>query len=281
MKADTNYRRHFLLSTLEQNLPFYIESIGRHAHQEPIDRKEGYPYFHWLQTEEGEGEIMLSGERFLLPPNHGFFLFPRVQHAYEARTSKWTTAFITFDGTQAQSVMASLGFHYSTVYRWEEDTPPAHCLVRAIQKIKKDPDFSGLDGSIELYQFLITLKKYGQTNKQTSLSRMYERLRPLLRWLEEEYRDDGINLEQMARIIHLSPQHLNTLFRSTFGISPYSYLIQLRIHKSKELLIMHEHATVKTVANMVGFLDVSHFIATFRKAEGMTPDQFRRLHTSS
>ncbi|MFE5324037.1 AraC family transcriptional regulator [Paenibacillus sp. NPDC056579] len=275
-----SFRKMFLLSALDQQLPFYVESIGIMSHQENIYRNEGYPYFHWLQTIDGEGEFTFGNERFLLPTNQGILLIPHIPHYYEARTPVWTTMYITFGGDQIQSILTSLGLHLSSLYKWEEQSPLATILERILDKIKIDSDFSELDCSIELYQFLICLKKYGQTNNQTSLSRLYSRLKPLLNWLDEVCRDENITLDTMAQRVHMSPQHLNKLFRSTFGISPYSYLIRLRIQKSKEALVAQRQTSIKEIAKDVGFLDVSHFTATFRKTVGMTPDQFRKLHTS-
>jgi AraC family transcriptional regulator of arabinose operon len=281
IKMTQSFRRMFLLSLMDQQLPFYIESIGIMSKQDGIDRKEGYPYFHWLQTIDGEGEFNFANERFTLPSNQGVLLLPHIPHSYQACTSVWTTVYITFGGSQLQSILTSLGLQFSTLYKWEKESPLATIVEHILLKIKKDPDFSELDCSIELYQFLICLKKYGQTNNQTSLSRMQERLKPLLHWLDEVSQDDSITLDTMAKKVHLSPQHLNKLFRSAFGISPYSYLIRLRIQKSKGALVAQQQTCIKAVAKDVGFLDVSHFTATFRKTVGLTPDQFRKLHTSS
>ena len=35
--------------------PFTFESVGNHWDQEEIDRADGYPLYHYLQTEPGSG----------------------------------------------------------------------------------------------------------------------------------------------------------------------------------------------------------------------------------
>ena len=40
-----------------QQLPLSLESIGNDWTQDDVARPDGYPYFHWLQTEQGEGRI--------------------------------------------------------------------------------------------------------------------------------------------------------------------------------------------------------------------------------
>lgn len=52
---------HFNL--LDGSNPFSIESIGYQWEQEMIMRADGYPYYHWLQTEEGLGRSPLKMKR--------------------------------------------------------------------------------------------------------------------------------------------------------------------------------------------------------------------------
>lgn len=42
------------------DLPLTLESIGNHWAQETISRPEGYPLYHWLQTEQGSGTIEIG-----------------------------------------------------------------------------------------------------------------------------------------------------------------------------------------------------------------------------
>jgi transcriptional regulator GlxA family with amidase domain len=101
---------------------------------------------------------------------------------------------------------------------------------------------------------------------------------PLLRFLEENYSNPAVGLVQMAEYAGVSPQRLNSLFRWTTEMSPYQYLIHLRIQKAKELLICEKKLTVKAIASLVGFLDNSHFVSTFRKLENITPEKYRYLN---
>ncbi|MNR27511.1 Transcriptional activator NphR [compost metagenome] len=133
---------------------------------------------------------------------------------------------------------------------------------------------------MEIYQFLTLLKKHGIRNKSASFSQSHERLLPLLLELEQNYAAAHVGLSWMAGQLGVSAQHVNTLFRRAFGLSPYQYLLQLRLQKSKEMLIAQPELTVKQIAETTGFLDASHFISTFRKAVGQTPDVFRHPYVN-
>ena len=46
-----------------QQLPLSLESIGNDWAQDDVARPDGYPYFHWLQTEQGKAESHLVRNR--------------------------------------------------------------------------------------------------------------------------------------------------------------------------------------------------------------------------
>ncbi|MCQ6558791.1 AraC family transcriptional regulator [Paenibacillus mendelii] len=269
--------RRFLFALGEHDLPLQVESIGYNPHQEPILRPKGYPCFHWLQTLEGEGEFELSGRQFTLPPGCGSLLFPGVPHTYAPKDKQWATIYLTFGGSLAESILASLDIRHTEWFHWNEDAPVTAQLLAMIEQAQHDEDRSGLNASAQLYQFITTLKKYGQTGSRSSLFQHLEKLDPLLQWLELHYGDPEIGLNDMAALLGLSPRYLNALFRQAFGITTYAYLIRLRIRKAKELMSRGGRKSIKEIAELSGYRDPSHFIATFGRTEGMTPDQFRKL----
>ncbi|MNG17216.1 Bifunctional transcriptional activator/DNA repair enzyme AdaA [compost metagenome] len=82
----------------------------------------------------------------------------------------------------------------------------------------------------------------------------------------------------MAAVLGVTPRHMNTLYQHAFGLSPYAYLIMMRLRKSKEMLISNRSLAIKEIAAQVGFRDASHFIASFRKQIGFTPERFREMN---
>ncbi|WP_274652547.1 AraC family transcriptional regulator [Paenibacillus humicola] len=271
-------RRRFLFATGENELPLYVESIGFNPAQEPVARSNGYNYFHWLQTLEGEGDFELSGKRFSLPRGNGTLLFPGVPHVYVPKGKAWSTLYITFGGTLAVSILASLGIRHTEWFQWHDDAPLTAHLMQMIEEAQHDEDRSGLNASSQLYRFLTYIKIYGRTGGRSSLFQHLEKLDPLLLWLDRHYGDPEIGLTDMAEQLGISPRYLNALFRQAFGITAYAYLIRLRIRKAKELMSRSDRKSVKEIAQLSGYRDPSHFIAAFGKTEGMTPEQFRRLH---
>lgn len=276
----TPEHQRFFMTKREQPLPLYIESIGANLNQEPIVRTSGYPCYHWLQTVEGEGEFTFAGKTYRLLPGTGVLIAPGEPHEYKRKGSGslWSTLYITFSGPQVSAILSTLELEPSACYQWDPDSELTTYGHDVLSSIGSDLDLTGLDASGDMYRFLLLLKKYGRTGNLPSLSHSLDRLAPLLRFMEEKLADPSVGLAEMAAVLSVSPRYVNTLFKQSFGETAYGYFILKRIRKAKEMLTSHPEMTVKETAQAVGFRDASHFVATFRKIEGVTPENFRKLY---
>ena len=269
--------KQMLVTTLDRTLPIYVELTGYNEWQDEFVRPDGYHCYHWLQTIGGEGRFECSGSTVTLGPNQGILLPPHVPHRYVTLSHPWSTWYVTFNGHLAPTIISSLGLATSTVIGWEPGSRLSKIHYRT-RHLAQRSEFNGMDGSAFVYRFLIDLKRYGQVDRQRSYNQHSTRLAPLIRYMEENFNDAGTGLAQLSEHAGLSSQRLNYLFRVTTGMSPYQYLIHLRIQKAKELLIHDKQMTIKAIASLVGFMDASHFVSTFRKYESITPQRFRELN---
>jgi AraC family transcriptional regulator len=80
-------------------------------------------------------------------------------------------------------------------------------------------------------------------------------------------------LPALAALIDASPGHFTRLFRNTFGVPPYHYIIGQRIEEAKRLMATGR-SSILEIALLLGFSSQSHFTVTFRKLTGTTPRQF-------
>lgn len=85
---------------------------------------------------------------------------------------------------------------------------------------------------------------------------------------------DQISLEDASKASGVGPHHLIRLFQRHFGLTPYAYLTQIRIAKSRRLLKLGE--PVAQVALDVGFADQAHFTKRFKQLTGTTPAMYAR-----
>lgn len=86
---------------------------------------------------------------------------------------------------------------------------------------------------------------------------------------------ENTSLEQLARLVHLSPFHLSRLFREQVGLPPHAYLNQVRVTRAKSLL--RQGMPIAEVALRVGFADQSHLNKAFKRIVGVAPGQYSKI----
>ena len=84
-----------------------------------------------------------------------------------------------------------------------------------------------------------------------------------------------LDVEALARGVHLSAGHLSREFRRAYGESPYSYLMTRRIERAMTLLRRGE-LSVTDVCFEVGFSSLGTFSTRFTELVGVPPSQYRR-----
>ena len=93
-------------------------------------------------------------------------------------------------------------------------------------------------------------------------------------YIDRHYAED-LSLTGLAGMYGLSPNYFSTLFKKKAGCNFIHYLTSLRIAESKRLLL-ETNLTIREIAERVGYYSASFFIRSFKKAEEITPSEYRR-----
>ena len=100
------------------------------------------------------------------------------------------------------------------------------------------------------------------------------RLRRVRDRIDREYRQP-LDVEALARGVHMSAGHLSREFKAAYGESPYSYLMTRRIERATALLRLGD-LSVTEVCFEVGCASLGTFTTRFTELMGMPPGAFRR-----
>jgi AraC-like DNA-binding protein len=98
-------------------------------------------------------------------------------------------------------------------------------------------------------------------------------LAPVLALMHEGY-SQRLTLEQLGRAADLTPFQLIGLFNKSFGLTPHAYLTQVRLKAAIRNLRAGRGVAEAAVA--AGFYDQSALTNHFKRAFGMTPQQYVR-----
>ncbi|MFD1858621.1 AraC family transcriptional regulator [Aeromicrobium camelliae] len=106
-----------------------------------------------------------------------------------------------------------------------------------------------------------------------------ERLRELLLLrrvrdrIDREYAQP-LDVESLARGVHMSAGHLSRRFKIAYGESPYSYLMTRRIERAM-VLLRRGDLSVTDICFTVGYGSLGTFSTRFTELVGMSPSAYR------
>jgi AraC-like DNA-binding protein len=92
--------------------------------------------------------------------------------------------------------------------------------------------------------------------------------------IDREYAQP-LDVEALARGVHLSAGHLSREFRKAYGESPYSYLMTRRIERAMRLLRVGE-LSVTDVCFEVGCQSLGTFSTRFTELVGVPPSVYKQ-----
>ncbi|MGN7987314.1 AraC family transcriptional regulator [Pedobacter jeongneungensis] len=87
--------------------------------------------------------------------------------------------------------------------------------------------------------------------------------------------NQNITLENIAEQACLSVNHLLRTFKEAYEISPYQFLMQLRLNRAKRLLQTTSYS-LNEIVGLVGFECPSSFIRLFKNTFNITPLKYKK-----
>lgn len=90
--------------------------------------------------------------------------------------------------------------------------------------------------------------------------------------IKEHYRD--VELEDVARLVHMHPNYVSKLFKKQTGQNFSDYLLSVKMEKAVELLQDVRYRTFD-VSALLGYSNVKNFTRRFKSYYGKSPRAFR------
>ena len=100
-----------------------------------------------------------------------------------------------------------------------------------------------------------------------------QKMLEILEHINVHYKEN-IQAEELAAISGFSPSHFRRIFKSLTGKTLSLYVQTLRIQDACNLL-KNKELSVAQIAQEVGYSDMKHFYAVFKRLTGKLPKAFR------
>lgn len=258
-------------SPKEELLPFLIPKAGYDHIQSALERPNGYPMYQWLQNRRGTGFLEIYNTTYEIKNNTGFFLPKNIVHKYYPAKDTWKIDWIEFSGKNFDDIKTHLEIPDFGVYH-DIDTDTIHCEIMEIVKLyRQKPPKKILMGSSIGYDILINIVLQIQSQSQIKL-----KITPVIDYINNNF-EKPISLQDMADILHITPNHLCALFKSELKMRPIEYLNSVRINNAKHMLKEEEHLKIYEIAARCGFENDNYFREVFNRSCGLTPKKYRLL----
>lgn len=233
----------------------------------------------WLVVTPADSKLILDGESYAARSGAFFLLRPGMRD--ELRL-----------GNQGSTVLAYSHFRLALpdagwpapaswpVVRYEEKGSVLPSLFRYLLQIQGLPGVPGQPLLRSVLQLFLNAFLTGQTAMIRQPRPVFpelvdEALQFANAWVRERP-SERLSVAELARSVHVSPDHLTRLFQRSIGVGPAEYLMLARVDHAADVL-RDTGETVERIAERCGFHDQAHFSRSFKRVMGRTPSEFRRL----
>ncbi len=120
--------------------------------------------------------------------------------------------------------------------------------------------------SESLVDAMVDLRSGEESREEKHYARLTE-------YIRKEYMND-ISLDSAGEALGMSPSYIGLVFRKVGETSFLKYLTDIRMEETKRLL-RETDLTLREIGEKVGIENQNTLIRTFKKAEGVTPGQYR------
>lgn len=239
------------------------------------------PHFHEDYAigvvEHGVHAFYYRGENFAVTPNYVVTCQPGEIHTgHPGNDLTWQFRMLYIQPEVMCEVASDLGYHTSTLPFIKQTIISHPTVIEAVRKFHQSADVgdSALSQDVQLRELLqVVLSHFSDihlipptiTDEKSPIQRAKT-------YMQSHYADD-ISLDDVAQVAHLSKSYFIRAFRKHEGISPYAYLVQVRLNRAKALL--KSGLPVVDVAQRTGFFDQSHLIRYFKRFLGTTPGHYQ------
>jgi AraC-like DNA-binding protein len=257
----------------------YLQEVGElQALQPHTSRRDGMVSYLFFVVTKGSGTLVYNEESYQL--HAGDCVFIDCKRAYSQSSSPddlWALKWVHFYGNNLNGIYEKYVERGGQPAFTPKDSEIISNLLSQLLELAGSDDYIRDMRVNEKITSLLTLimSESWHPEKSNRIGLKKQSLHPVKVYLEEHYKE-RITLDSLAEQFFISKFYLSRMFKEQFGTTALAYLDQVRITHAKQMLRFSD-LTVESIGREVGIDDGAYFNRVFKKVEGVTPGEYRRM----
>ncbi|CAM3330305.1 AraC family transcriptional regulator [Paenibacillus lupini] len=259
------------------NVLFAGESQTKPSHQRG---PKVYDFYLMHTVLEGKGEFTCSGTSYSLQAGHTFLIEPEQLVSYMSDSDEpWLYRWVAFNGPQAAELVQAAGFSIANPVTETSQIRRVGVLYNSIFSVFRKSEPAAHMKAAGYLQLLLAefCSVYQMSEDNTALARVDDSdklMQQMIHYLSTQYAQP-VSIEQMAESFGYNRAYLSRLFKRYTGVSPITFLLNLRIDKARQMIREREGLTIEQISASVGLQDSLYFSKQFRRLYGLSPSAYR------
>ncbi|MCD8398608.1 MAG: helix-turn-helix domain-containing protein [Lachnospiraceae bacterium] len=224
----------------------------------------------------GAGELTYGGQRYELETGDCVYIDCRLPYSQTSGEDLWTLKWCHFYGPNAAAVYRKYkergGYD---VLRASELSAYERVMDELYALATSDSYTRDMQINLKLTELttLLMEESWHEESQMRETGRV--NIAAVKTYIDTHYRD-RLSLERLAADFYINKSYLARRFKEQFGLTVAAYIQQVRVGKGKELL-RFSAATVEEIGLACGYEDANYFCRVFKKVEGCSPTEYRKM----
>jgi AraC family transcriptional regulator of arabinose operon len=181
---------------------------------------------------------------------------------------------IHFTGTMIKELLMKCDLWNNQIYYIGKFDTIREITNKIITEIQlKKYKYESLCGAY-LHELIIAIARHIELLKNGNNYEKHNNISNTIKAMHNNY-SNNINIDEYAKQCYISKYHYIRLFKEQTGMSPYAYVINIRMEKAKEYLKL-TNLSISEIAEIVGYNNPFNFSNIFKKYTGQSPSSYRK-----
>lgn len=246
----------------------YSKTLKKHTNS----RKNMDSYL-FLAVVNGNGQIKYEKCEYTLKAGECVFIDCRKEYSHTS--DNWTIAWIHFNGNNVSNIYLKYLerngrniFKTRVFQRYTNQIDRIFNIANSNEYLKDMIIYSEL---VDTLNMIMSETIYPKPNT----NKIKYDIDSIKTYIDNNLSNE-ISLDTLSSLFFINKYYLTRVFKDKYGITINNYISEKRITRSKELLRFTDD-NIERISNSCGINDPNYFSRLFKKIEGITPKEYRKM----